>query len=185
MPEFNPRYKTIKQEFDQGVSVRELTQKHQVTVSTMYHALRLRGARFKPSRNGLKLSSKYIGAVEMYERGLSIMECAKYYNVCKHTMLVALRKRGAKIRSSIKPGKMNNFYRGGGVAPTGIRHLVVSAIKKGILVPKPCEACGALDSGEQPVHAHHDDYNFPLRVRWLCAACHHEWHKHNTAIKRK
>lgn len=35
-----------------------------------------------------------------------------------------------------------------------------------------CEKCGSSDA----VHAHHDDYAFPLTVRWLCAACHHEWH---------
>lgn len=36
---------------------------------------------------------------------------------------------------------------------------------------KPCEVCGA------KAEAHHDDYNKPLEVRWLCFKHHREWHK--------
>lgn len=35
-----------------------------------------------------------------------------------------------------------------------------------------CEMCGA----HMYLHAHHDDYDRPLDVRWLCAACHNAWH---------
>lgn len=35
-----------------------------------------------------------------------------------------------------------------------------------------CESCGSLDN----LHGHHDDYSKPLEVRWLCAACHRQWH---------
>ena len=43
-------------------------------------------------------------------------------------------------------------------------HLKVRrAVKKGTLVPMPCEVCGCLK-----VQAHHDDYSKPLSVRWLC-----------------
>ncbi len=38
-----------------------------------------------------------------------------------------------------------------------------AAIRKGVLTPQPCEACG-----EPKVEAHHDDYSRPLDVRWLC-----------------
>lgn len=48
---------------------------------------------------------------------------------------------------------------------------VRDAIKTGRLAPQPCEKCG-----EQKASAHHDDYNFPLKVRWLCHRCHMSWH---------
>lgn len=41
-----------------------------------------------------------------------------------------------------------------------------------------CSKCGS----DFHVEAHHDDYAFPLSVRWLCAACHKQWHaKHGEA----
>ena len=44
-------------------------------------------------------------------------------------------------------------------------------LKKGNLVKQPCEVCGDL-----VVHAHHDNYNEPLNVRWLCSRHHHDRH---------
>lgn len=48
---------------------------------------------------------------------------------------------------------------------------VAYAIKKGILKRLPCEICG--EFGE----AHHEDYNKPLEVRWLCRTHHMEAHR--------
>jgi hypothetical protein len=47
-------------------------------------------------------------------------------------------------------------------------------IKRGNLTRKPCEVCGA-----EPADAHHDDYNHPLDVRWLCRSHHQRWHAEN------
>ena len=56
-------------------------------------------------------------------------------------------------------------------------HIAVgNAIRNGRLLREPCEVCGA------KAQAHHDDYGRPLDVRWLCAAHHAEWHRHNTPI---
>lgn len=43
--------------------------------------------------------------------------------------------------------------------------------RKGKLVPRPCESCGA-----SQVQKHHDDYSRPLDVRWLCKSCHCDLH---------
>lgn len=51
---------------------------------------------------------------------------------------------------------------------------VGNAIRKGLITPKPCEICGSAET-----HGHHDDYDFPLEVRWLCPPHHFEWHKLN------
>lgn len=52
------------------------------------------------------------------------------------------------------------------------------AIARGELIREPCEICGA-----EKADAHHDDYNKPLEVRWLCRSCHMEWHKYNVPIR--
>lgn len=53
--------------------------------------------------------------------------------------------------------------------------LVAKALRRGILERAPCEVCGS-----ENVHAHHDDYSQPLKVRWLCPAHHGEHHRNET-----
>lgn len=49
------------------------------------------------------------------------------------------------------------------------------------LIPiQPCEVCqGIID-----VHRHHDDYDQPLEVRFLCRTHHMRWHKVNQPLNR-
>lgn len=54
---------------------------------------------------------------------------------------------------------------------------VEEAIRSGKMVRLSCEICG-----EEKAEAHHDNYNNPLEVRWLCKKCHTEWHRNNTPI---
>ena len=44
--------------------------------------------------------------------------------------------------------------------------------------PAECEACGKLC---RP-HGHHDDYDQPLLVRWLCAPCHKRQHPKRSSM---
>lgn len=53
--------------------------------------------------------------------------------------------------------------------------LVAYQIRLGHLKREPCETCGSGFS----VHAHHDDYDKPLDVRWLCSKHHRQWHVEN------
>jgi hypothetical protein len=49
--------------------------------------------------------------------------------------------------------------------------LVSHAIRKGLLVRQPCEVCGF-----GPAQAHHEDYDKPLDVWWLCLDHHRDLH---------
>lgn len=52
--------------------------------------------------------------------------------------------------------------------------LVNNHVRDGKLIPQACEVCGDIQSV-----AHHDDYDKPLEVRWLCQGHHVQWHKEN------
>jgi ribosomal protein S27AE len=47
-----------------------------------------------------------------------------------------------------------------------------NALRDGKIERQPCQRCSNPRS-----HAHHKDYSKPLKVRWLCAACHSALHK--------
>lgn len=53
--------------------------------------------------------------------------------------------------------------------------MVNNALRDGRLRKLPCEVCGAT----KRIHGHHDDYAYPLNIRWLCAAHHKQWHMEN------
>lgn len=57
-------------------------------------------------------------------------------------------------------------------------HIAVgNALRDGRIISAPCEVCG-----NPSAQAHHDDYNKPLDVRWLCTTHHAQWHKENKPI---
>lgn len=49
---------------------------------------------------------------------------------------------------------------------------VARAVRNGGLVRQPCVRCGEIKS-----LAHHEDYDKPLEVIWLCQPCHKQRHK--------
>lgn len=53
-------------------------------------------------------------------------------------------------------------------------NIVNNAVRAKKLFPMPCEVCG-----HSKTHAHHDDYEKPLNIRWLCPAHHKQWHDEN------
>jgi hypothetical protein len=55
------------------------------------------------------------------------------------------------------------------------RMAIKNAITRGRLSRGPCETCGEA----RLVHGHHDDYDKPLYVRWLCPRHHADWHQAN------
>lgn len=56
--------------------------------------------------------------------------------------------------------------------------MINNAVRNKKLFREPCEICG-----KENTHGHHDDYDKPLNVRWLCAEHHRQWHaKHGEAL---
>lgn len=53
-------------------------------------------------------------------------------------------------------------------------------IRKGTIKRTPCEICG-----EKETHAHHDNYDKPLEIKWLCPSCHQKYHIKNLSKKSK
>ena len=55
--------------------------------------------------------------------------------------------------------------------------IVGNAVRDGkLLKPNSCSECGKTSIR---IHGHHDDYAYPMTVRWLCSKCHCAWHKIN------
>ena len=84
------------------------------------------------------------------------------------------RNRGSRLT-----GEYRKAYRERFPVKTKAMAMVNNALRYGeIEKADACEDCGSTFA----IHGHHDDYAKPLEVRWLCAACHHQWHaKHGEA----
>lgn len=68
-----------------------------------------------------------------------------------------------KAASTLRTREWRRRHKGRNAAHSAVSR----AIKAGVLRRGPCEQCGC----EKSV-AHHDDYDKPLQVRWLCQPCH-------------
>ena len=126
-------------------------------------------------------------SIDMYKSGLSLADIGKFFNVSRQAMHDLLKRR-IELRPQKRTGSDNHFYRGGSSADPRVHDITEKAIKNGILKPSPCEECGCegeMTDGRNLIQAHHNDYNKPLEVTWLCQPCHHNWHKTNKPIKRK
>jgi hypothetical protein len=83
-------------------------------------------------------------------------------------------------RGSRRTSEDTRVYRNENPAKYKAQMAVGNAVRDGRLEKADrCEQCNSDDS----LHGHHDDYAKPLNVRWLCAACHHQWHAANGEAK--
>lgn len=139
---------------------------------------------------GQKRNPKYDEAVNLYNKGLSIQDCADFFGITRQAMHKILKRRGVNFRPNLRFGDENHFFRNGKkTACDRSQNLLEKALEKGIVKRKThCEICndtGEFKDGRTKIQAHHDDYNKPLEVRWLCQKCHHNWHKEHKAIEIK
>jgi hypothetical protein len=132
------------------------------------------------------LRKNYDAAVTMYRAGSSVGEVAAAMGCSRQAMHVILRRRGVVFRPKLRFGRENHFFRGGSHGNANAR--VAKAVRRGLLVVGSCEVCGLpplVVNGRQRIHGHHDDYNYPLMVRWLCKRCHDAWHLTNVPVIRR
>ncbi|MEQ1952493.1 hypothetical protein [Mesorhizobium sp. CN2-181] len=47
-----------------------------------------------------------------------------------------------------------------------------SAVRRGLIIPEGCAVCG-----DPSAEGHHDDYDKPMQVRWLCRGHHQAEHR--------
>ena len=81
--------------------------------------------------------------------------------------LPVMRTPSGQYRYEVSPGRWVSRQRVNQINNPKA-HAARNAAQK--LSPKPCEVCGTL----QGVQRHHDDYEKPLEVRWLCRKHHAE-----------
>src|SRR3954468_4471597 len=87
--------------------------------------------------------------------------------VAKRDRVRANKRRAAAVRRRRKedPEYMRRQH---------ARETLRNAVRDGRVKRGPCEQRGP--GCEGPIHGHHDDYDKPLEVRWLCRAHHKRLH---------
>lgn len=67
-------------------------------------------------------------------------------------------------------------YRAENLKKYKAHNAVNNAVRDGKLEkPLSCSECNSTNH----IEGHHDDYDKPLVVRWLCSRCHSLWHEYN------
>ena len=91
--------------------------------------------------------------------------------------------KAPKVRDMERERKLNSArcakYRDNNPKKYNCRVVVKKQIAAGrIVASSACMGCCRNIKTE----AHHDDYNKPLQIRWLCKQCHEKWHMNNEPI---
>ena len=94
---------------------------------------------------------------------------------------VQTRKNYAETQRGIAAGnKAKKEYLERNKIKHAVHIIFRNAVRDGKIIKKDiCESCGIK---HKRIHGHHDDYAYPLSVRWLCPKCHSAWHKENESI---
>jgi ribosomal protein S27AE len=91
---------------------------------------------------------------------------------------VSARERYSKTDSGIKSSEKAKLkWNENNLLKRAANIAIGNAIRDGKLIkPRSCSEC---HTDGVVIHGHHDDYAYPLSVRWLCSKCHRLWHKEN------
>jgi hypothetical protein len=91
---------------------------------------------------------------------------------------IELKKKYAETEEGkLNARKAKNKWTNENLIKRSASIIIGNAVKNGkIIKPNNCQECGI---EHDRIHGHHDDYNYPMVVRWLCPKCHTAWHKEN------
>lgn len=109
--------------------------------------------------------------------------CAKK-DVSKHRevnieKIRAYDRKRAKLAHRIKlRADVNRAWRAEDSRRVKAHNAVARAIIKGLVNKSPCVRCGNVKAV-----AHHEDYDKPLDIIWLCQPCHKQRHKEINEMK--
>ena len=103
---------------------------------------------------------------------------------CSNKTLAALKKKPRKKRQKLDPearlaqkrlAQKRRDEKRKLLYPERIKakNAIAVALTWGRIERKPCQICG----GTGKVQGHHEDYNRPIEVTWLCPSCHSLWHQ--------
>jgi len=167
-----------------GLTCKEIGEIFGADASTVHIGLRRRKVTMRGAHQIPKLDKHK--AVKLYSQGKNCREIAEMFGVTQSTVNEQLHKLGVEMRKRGVAGEGCHLYRGGTRRDKVVAYKTTRAIDSGELTrPEQCESCNSATTfkdGRAKIEAHHDDYNYPLAVRWLCRKCHHQWHKTNKAI---
>ena len=103
-------------------------------------------------------------------------ECNRAYSLKWRSENLERIRAYDRERGNRQSPEYQRNYRRSNPIKYGAHKMVKNHVRDGKMqAPDNCECCGA----GKKLHAHHDDYAKPLKVRWLCASCHGEWHQKN------
>lgn len=110
--------------------------------------------------------------VEAHRNDPKRLMYARRYN--RQWRVKNLKKRRAQGRATYYRRRKNGYVHRYNPYRDRARRVLSVAIKKGLVRrPKKCSECG----WKGRVHGHHEDYNKPLEVVWLCQVCHGKRHR--------
>lgn len=89
----------------------------------------------------------------------------------------------AKVRSKTRNAYFKKYKKRVDKKKIFARYLVSQALKKGELKRLPCERYTSQCRGR--VEAHHDDYEKPLNVKWLCSLHHRVRHQEIAPVAKQ
>jgi hypothetical protein len=107
------------------------------------------------------------------------LDALSYRNANLEKIRAYDRERGLLPHRIALSLAVSRAWRGEDKRRTRCHNAVARAIKKGRLTRLACEKCGSNKSV-----GHHEDYDKPLDVIWLCDICHKQRHKEILVGKR-